>query len=349
MKFVRKTRNLLSTVILISLLSILTACGGDKIVIDTDEPPIKIGWSDWAGWAPWEVVGQKNLIEENGGNAETIYFKGYSESLDALKNGEVTALSVTINDALVLKESIDDLQIILVNDVSDGGDGLLVKNDVNINEIKDLKGRIVSLEENSVSHYLFLRALEENDVDPSTIQINNISANLAGEAFLGSAFLEDKFTQAVVTWNPHLSIAKKQGKGKVLFDSSQIYGEITDVLVAKKSNITLREADFQAVVNAWYDAMELLDSDKSRGDAIEIMAKKSGMPAEDFENLLVDVEIFTKARKTVEFMGTDGNGKLLTFVNRVEQFLLSQGVLTEDLYLDDFVNPALVIKYYNTH
>lgn len=324
-------------------------CGKKKIKIDTSNPPVKVGWSDWVGWMPWEIVEKKGLLKENGANAELVYYNDYTASLEALKDGKIAAVSVTINDALSLKSKIDDLQIILINDVSDGGDGILVKKNAGITSVKDLKGKIVSLEENSVSHYLFLRALENDKVDPKDVTINNVSADLAGKAFLGSAFLDDKYTQAIVTWNPHLLKAKEQGKGDVIFDSSQIYGEITDVLVARKSFVNSRKQDFQAIINAWYGAMEMIDSSKTRDEAIKIMAKKSNTSVQDFEKLLFDTEIFTKPKKGVDFMGVDGKGKLSKFIERVMDFSVKQKIISKKFDLSDFLNPAFIIEYYNNN
>lgn len=343
-------------VAIIVLLALVIIVGGliflrgkdKKVIIDSDLPPVKIGWSDWIGWMPWEIVKEQDLFGEKGANAELEYFDDYTASMQALKDGKVNALNVTINDALALKSSLEDLQIILINDVSDGGDGILAKKELGIQSVKELKGRIVSLEEGSVSHFLFLRALEENGVDPAEIEINNVSANLAGEAFLGSAFLDEKFTQVIVTWNPHLAKAKKEGKGVILFDSSQIYGEITDVLIARKSFIESRPQDFQAIIAAWYAAMEMIDSPKNSEYAIGIMAKKEGISSEEFESLMFDTEIFTKTKKALDFMGTDGRGKLYTFAQKVQKFLLKEKMIEKEANLDDFINPKFVIEYYNS-
>lgn len=349
----KSNKILIAVIVLLALVIIggsffLLRDKGKKIEINSDQPPVKIGWSDWIGWMPWEIVEKEDLFAKNGANAQLEYFDDYTASMEALKDGKVNALSVTINDALALKASLEDLQIILINDVSDGGDGILAKKELGIQSVKELKGRIVSLEEGSVSHFLFLRALEENGVNPADIEINNVSANLAGEAFLGSAFLDEKFTQVIVTWNPHLAKAKKEGKGIILFDSSQIYGEITDVLVARKSFVEERSQDFQAIIAAWYGAMEMIDSPKTNADAIGIMAKKSGISTEDFEGLMFDTEIFTKAKKAVDFMGTDGKGKLYTFAQKVQTFLVTQKIIEKEADLENFINSKFVIEYYNS-
>ena len=338
-------------ILLAALLTITFAgCGKEKIEVNTDIPPIKIGWSDWIGWMPWEIVKEKNLLAENSANAELVYYNNYSDSIAALESGQVSALSVTINDALILKSKINDLQIILVNDVSDGGDGILAKKELNILSIKDLQGKTISLEKNSVSHYLLLRALEENGISPEEVQINDVPADLAGEAFIGSAFLDEQFTQVVATWNPHLAKAKKEGIGIVLFDSSQIYGEITDVLVAKKSITDSRSQDFQATINAWYGAMGMLESGKTRNEAIKIMANKSNVSSEDFESLLLDTEVFTKPKKCIDFMGINNEeGKLSKYTQRVQEFIVNQGLIEQELNLEEFINSTFVIEYYNNN
>ncbi len=338
--FFKKLVFLLLPILLSSV--ILTGCGKEEPV--NGESAIKIGWSDWVGWVPWKVVEKKGLLETNNANAELVYFDSYSDSIEAFKSGRLAAVNVTINDALALKNDISDLQIILINDVSNGGDGILVKKDLNILGVGDLKGKIISLEENSVSHYLLLRALEENGVDPADVEINNVSADLAGEAFLGSAFLDEKYTQIVVTWNPHLTIAKNEGRGEVIFGSNDIYGEITDVLVARKGLTVKRQSDFQGVVNSWYGVMGMVNDNNTKDEAIKIMAKQSGVEPSEFEELLKDVELFSLASKTIEFMGENGQGELAGFVKKVHDFLFKQEIISE-IDLSDFINPSFVLEH----
>src|SRR5204863_256991 len=58
------------------------------------------------------------------------------------------------------------------------------------------------------------------------VKIKNIPGDDAGKAFL-----TDPKVVAVTTWNPHLFKATEGGKGKVIFSSKDIPGEIIDLLV----------------------------------------------------------------------------------------------------------------------
>lgn len=57
---------------------------------------------------PWEIVEKEDLFEKNGASAQLEYFDDYTASMEALKDGKVNALSVTINDALALKVGLED-------------------------------------------------------------------------------------------------------------------------------------------------------------------------------------------------------------------------------------------------
>ena len=90
----------------------------------------------------------------------------------------------------------------------------------------------VNLVELSVSHYLLARALDsvglaERDLDGV---VNTSDADMI------AAFQTDD-VQAVVTWNPLVSTIMETPGANMLFDSSDIPGEIIDMMVVNTETL----------------------------------------------------------------------------------------------------------------
>ncbi len=96
------------------------------------------------------------------------------------------------------------------------GSVIAVPADSPIQELKEIKGQKVVFQKASASHYLILRALEEVGLKYRDIQVLSM-ANVEARG----AFLEGKIA-VWVTGDPHLALAEKLGKVRVLRDSRGI-------------------------------------------------------------------------------------------------------------------------------
>ena len=107
----------------------------------------------------------------------------------------------------------------------------------------ELTGQSINLVELSVSHYLLARALEQAGLAEKDVTVVNTS-----DADIVSVFAGTEDVQNVVTWNPLLSeVAAFPGAAK-LFDSSQIPGEIIDLMVVNTATLDANPAFGKALV-----------------------------------------------------------------------------------------------------
>ncbi len=89
-----------------------------------------------------------------------------------------------------------DTTALIIGDFSNGNDGIILKND---DTLADIKGQNVNLVELSVSHYLLARALDSVGLKEADITVVNTS-----DADMVAAYATPDVT-AVVTWNPLVS------------------------------------------------------------------------------------------------------------------------------------------------
>ncbi len=285
----------------------------------------KIAWSVWTGWMPFKIMDQKGYLaaraKEHGLKVKLVEFKGYMDSVQAFAAKKVDGVTETSMESLQPASNGVDSVGILVNDTSNGGDGVLVRPNL---DIKGLKGKTVLLEEFSVSHYLLARALATNGMKESDLKIKNIPGDEAGKAFL-----TDPKVDAVATWNPHLFTATEQGKGKVAFSSREIPGEIIDFLVVSGEALKESPELGTVLVEAWYDAMKLINDAATRPEALEIMAKGAGSTVVDFNKMLADTELYTDREKCAAFLESD---TLKTTMTKVKAFSFDHGLVKDDKF-----------------
>jgi len=115
----------------------------------------------------------------------------------------------------------------------------------------------------------------------------------------GAAFVAEK-VDAAVTWEPWLSKGKAAPHGKILIDSSQTPGLITDVLIFPRTVIQKRAREIQGVVNAWNKAVAFWETNPD--EANKIMAAGVG-------DWLKDPKVFAEVLQGVKFYDQAGNKK----------------------------------------
>lgn len=315
------SRFLGSTLLVVLVLAVLLGVAAPAPT-RADDGEVTIAWSVWTGWMPFRLMKEKGFLDkraaEHGVKIKLQEFKGYMDSVQAFAAEKVDGCAMTSMESLQPAANGIATVGILVNDISNGGDGVLVRGGT---AIADLKGKSILLEEFSVSHYLLCRALATGGLSEADVKIKNTPGDDAGKAFLS-----DDGVAAVVTWNPHLFLAEEGGKGKVIFNSSQIPGEIVDLLVINGKVLAKSPKVAQALVDAWYDAMAMIENPATRAEAIKIMAEGAGASVEEFEKMLKGTILYTDATKGADFLE---GAVLQETMKKVKEFSLAHELVKD--------------------
>jgi NitT/TauT family transport system substrate-binding protein len=277
----------------------------------------RIAWSHYTGWEPWELARHTGILDKWAKKYDiTIQLElvnDYIESINLYTGGTYQGCVMTNMDALTIPAvgGVDSTALI-IGDFSNGNDGIVMKNG---KQVTDLKGREVKLVELSVSHYLLARALSKNSMTEQDLTIINTS-----DADIASLFAADP-QAAVVTWNPMLIQCRNVKGANLVFDSSQIPGEIIDMMVVRTdSPDTLKKA----LVGAWYDTMALMSGkNKAAKEAIGYMAKFAGGTEPEFRAQLRTTQMFYRAEDAADFARSD---KLKETMEYVRKFCFERGL-----------------------
>jgi hypothetical protein len=106
-----KRRSLITSGLLFCAASSLTIGCGDRPdrVAPTNNPNpngLKLGFSAWPGWFPWQVAQEKQLFQQAKIDVNLQWFDNYLDSIAALETGKVDANSQTLGDTIIF--SVDD-------------------------------------------------------------------------------------------------------------------------------------------------------------------------------------------------------------------------------------------------
>lgn len=281
-------------------------------------------WTIYAGWMPWEYGAAQGIVDKWAKkydiNIDVVQINDYVESINQYSAGQFDGCTMTNMDALTIPAAggIDSTALI-IGDFSNGNDGVVVKGENK--SLGDLKGQPVNLVELSVSHYLLARGLEQAGLSEKDLSVVNTS-----DADLVAAFATDDVT-AVTTWNPLLAEIEATPKVTKVFDSSQIPGEIIDLMVVNSDTLKDNPAFGKALTGAWYEIMATMSADSAAGKAArEHMAKASGTDLAGYEAQLAATKMFYSAKDAVAFTNSPA---LPATMGKVAEFSFSHGLLGE--------------------
>lgn len=276
-------------------------------------------WSIYAGWMPWGYADQAGIVdkwaEKHDIAIDVVQVNDYVESINQFTSGNVDGCAMTNMDALTIPAASGvDSTALIVGDYSDGNDGVVLKN---TDTLEEIAGRDVNLVQFSVSHYLLARALDSVGMTERDISTVN-----TGDADIAGLFASQDEIDAVVTWNPQLSTVTNLEGSNLVFDSSQIPGEILDLMVVNTQTLADNPAFGHALVGAWYEVMELM----AAGDeaALSEMAEAAGTDLEGYRAQLDATRLYTDPTEAAAMMNDED---LLETMQRVAEFSFEHGLL----------------------
>ncbi len=233
--------------------------------------PLRIATNLWPGYETLYLA--RSLGYYDNKPIQLVDYPSGTEEVRAYRNGEIEGAGLSIDQALVLAATQEDLRIIAVMDFSNGADVILGKPE--IKDIKALKGKRVGVESTALGAFFIARALEKNGMTPKDIEI--VSLELTEHE---RAYKENK-VDAVVTFGP-ARVKLLEAGAKLLFDSSQIPGEIVDTLVVRTDAIANSPDTIQDLVNGRFRALTYLE--KNPQDAAQRIAPRTKVSPEQILN-----------------------------------------------------------------
>jgi len=289
-----------------------------------EKTKFRVAWSIYVGWMPWGQLADSGLMkkwaDKYGIEVEIVQINDYIESINQFTAGAFDGCSMTNMDALSIPAAGGvDSTALITGDFSNGNDGIVAKSGL---ELKGLKGEKINLVELSVSHYLLARALDSVKLTEKELTVVNTS-----DADIVSAFSSSDDVKVVVTWNPQLTEVLKHPGAKRLFDSSQIPGEIIDLMVVNTATLADNPKFGKALVGAWYELMATMAKEDAAGTAVRTaMATAAGTDLAGYNSQLATTKMFYTPAEAVTFTAS---ADLMKTMEYVRTFLFAHNLLGE--------------------
>jgi len=307
---------------LVSTLALATLLAGAATLAEAQQKTdFKVAWSIYVGWMPWGYAADNGIVkkwaDKYGITIEVTQFNDYVESMNQYTAGAYDAVTLTNMDGLSIPAAGGvDTTAVIIGDFSAGNDAVILKDKA---ALTDIKGLPVNLVEFSVSHYLLARALESVGMTELDVNVVNTS-----DPDMVGAFQTPEVT-AMVTWNPMVSEILALPDATKVFDSSQIPGEIIDMMVANSGVLKDNPNFGKALAGIWYDTMAIMTANTEQGAAARAaMGAASGTDQQGFEAQLAATKLFPTPAEAVTF--TD-SPDLKTTMDKVRTFLFDKGLL----------------------
>lgn len=312
--------------ILTTTLAMLLSSG---VAMAQEKTEFKVAWSIYVGWMPWGYLEDSGIMDKWADkyeiDIEIVQINDYVESIIQYSAGEFDGVTATNMDTLSISSGGGvDTTALIVGDYSNGNDAVILKGE---GRLEDLAGKPVNLVELSVSHYLLARGLDSVGLAERDLAsvINTSDADMI------AAYSTDD-VEAVVTWNPLVSTILQEPGATKLYDSSDIPGEIIDIMWVNTETLAANPSFGKALTGAWYELMTLMASGDE--EALTAMAEASGTDLAGYKAQLASTEMFWDPADAVAFTSDDA---LKTTMVNVAEFLFDKGILGEGAPSADFV------------
>ena len=299
------------------------------LALAQEKDSFRVAWSIYVGWMPWGYLEDSGIMDKWAAkydiDVEIVQINDYVESIIQYSAGEFDGVTATNMDTLSISSGGGvDTTALIVGDYSNGNDAVILKGE---GSLADLADKPVNLVELSVSHYLLARGLDSVGLAERDLAavINTSDADMI------AAFSTSE-VEAVVTWNPLVSTILEEPGATKLYDSSDIPGEIIDIMWVNTETLAANPNFGKALTGAWYELMSLMEAGDE--EALTAMAEASGTDLAGYKAQLASTEMFWNPADAVAF--TSDDALKATMVN-VAEFLFDKGILGEGAPSADFV------------
>lgn len=206
--------------------------------------PLKLGLNAWVGYDPLVLARDQGLLDAQ--LVKVVELSSSTETLRHFRNGLLDAAALTLDEALRLADEGQDVKVVVVMSTSSGADVVLA--DPAIRRLEQLQGMAIAVEGSTVGAVMLQRLLAAAKLSPAQVTVINL------EASQHLAALRDGRVSAAVSYEP-LAGALRTAGYRPIFDSSQILGDIADVLVVRGAALRERPHQVRALVAGWQRGM----------------------------------------------------------------------------------------------
>ena len=289
------------------------------------EPVLRIGTNVWIGCEPLYLARELGRLDP--AVVQLVEYPSASEVHRAFRNQAIDGMVISLDELLGLAADGLRPRIILVVDVSNGADVVVGRREMQT--MRDLKGKSVAVESSALGAFVLSRALALNGMQASDVNVVHLESNEQPSAF------ENGKVDGAVTFDPYRAQFLRAG-AKTLFDSTQIPGEIVDLLAVRDTVIEKQPKAIHALLAGWFAAIDYMKSDPK--DAARRMGIRQQTTGEQFLQALEGLRIPSR-EENVRMLG-GATPELAVTGRRLMALMVEAKLLRAGLNIEDVLAPA---------
>ena len=276
------------------------------------ETKVVIGMSGWTGFAPLTLADKAGIFKKNGLDVEIKMIPQKDRHL-ALASKSIQCAATTVETHVAWNTNGVPIVQIVQLDKSYGADGIAVRNEVK--NFADLKGKTVAVDAPGTASYFTLAwMLSKNGMSIKDVKTVTLAPQPAAQSFVTGQ------NDAAVTYEPYLSTVRgNPAAGKILATTLEL-PHIQDTLGCAPDWLKANPAAAKALVDSYFQALEMIKADTAKSNAIMGEAvKQTG-------------EAFAKSSSYLRWQDKSANqaffaGELEVFMKQSAAILLEAGVI----------------------
>ena len=301
------------------LLLSLAAC------VREPESALRIGTNVWIGSEPLYLARELGYLNPKA--VQLVEYPSASEVLRAFRNQAIDGMVISLDELFGLAAEGLQPRIILVVDVSHGADAVVGR--PGMRTMKDLKGKPVAVEGGALGAFVLSRALALNGMHASDVKVVHLESNEQPSAFMKGQ------VDGAVTFDPYRDQLVRAG-ATILFDSTQIPGEIVDLVAVRASVLDQQPKAIQALLRGWLRAIDYLKRDPK--DAARRMGIRQQATAEQFLKGLQGLHVPSR-EENLKMLG-GAKPELAVNGRRLMALMLEAKLLRAPLDIESVLAPA---------
>ena len=293
------------------------------------EAPLRVGTKQWPGYEILFLARSLGFYDNR--PIRLVELTSATAVVHALRSEMIEAAVLTLDEALPLIRDGIDLKVVLVLDISSGGDAILAQ--PGIETLSALRDKRVGVENTATGAILLNGALAAGGLSVSDIEVIPLTVDEHEDAYRTGS------VDAIVTSEPVKTKLLSAGAG-ILFDSSQIQGRMINVLVVHSSVLQSQREPLKALISGWFRALAYFY--RAPLDAARRMAARLDMSADEMLESFSGIQLPDLEDNRILLMGDQP--VFLISARRLVELMLQQGLLRREIAVDTLVDGTLLPK-----
>jgi len=289
------------------------------------EAALRIGTNVWIGCEPLYLARELGYMDPKA--VQLVEYPSASEVLRAFRNQAIDGMVISMDELFGLVAEGLQPRVILVVDVSHGADAVVAR--PGVLSMKDLKGKRVAVESGALGAFVLSRALALNGMKASEVKVVPMESNEQPGAF------EKGQVDAAVTFDPYREQLLRAG-AKSVFDSTQIPGEIVDLIAMRMGILDAQPKSVQALLAGWFMAVDYLK--RQPQDAAQRMGIRQQISGEQFLKTLQGLHVPSR-EENLRMLG-GARPDLAVSGRRLMDLMLEAKLLRTPVEIEPLLAPA---------